>query len=159
MNGVNCNQVACFSALEFHQFCADEGLSKSLDEEELIKSPLVRSITVVAALLLSEPSFWTNRPRKAPCLCCWLLLAGQTRPRRELPTCSRDKTGSQRRCSHNAFSMISVIYFARSIRVGGVLGLKTRRLERVCLTVCLLHSAALAVFMIDMPQLVLEQIS
>ncbi|RDH27071.1 hypothetical protein BDQ94DRAFT_154616, partial [Aspergillus welwitschiae] len=54
--------------------------------------------------------------------------------------------------------MISVINFARSIRVGGVLGLKTRRLERVCLTVCLLHLAALAVFMIDMPQLVLEQI-
>lgn len=80
--------------------------------------------------------------------------------RRNIAILSRYKPGFLRRYLYSASSIISVINLACSIRVGGALGeLKTCRLERIYLTTCLLHSTALAVFEIDMPQLVIEQIS
>ena len=55
--------------------------------------------------------------------------------------------------------MTGVINLAQLTRFGGALGEpKTRRLEQIYLTACLLYSVALAVFEIDIPQLVIEYI-
>lgn len=75
-------------------------------------------------------------------------------PQAKIAVSSRYKPGFLRRYSHNTSSMIGAISPARPTRVGGALGgPKTRRLEPVYLTVCLLYSATLAVFDIEMLQL------